>query len=110
MTEIDRKRHGAKSPLWGSNPRPYAYEAHALPTELRRPCFTWGVVCVAKFFSFESDRFVGKGLVVCSLRVREPQRRLWHDGASSMPSFAVANQRTQASEHVSRMLAGKRKL
>ena len=25
------------SPLWGSNPRPYAYEAHALPTELRRP-------------------------------------------------------------------------
>ena len=27
------------SPLWGSNPRPYAYEAHALPTELRRPCF-----------------------------------------------------------------------
>ena len=25
-----------KSPLWGSNPRPYAYEAHALPTELRR--------------------------------------------------------------------------
>jgi hypothetical protein len=27
----------SKSPLWGSNPRPYAYEAHALPTELRRP-------------------------------------------------------------------------
>ena len=27
----------ARSPLWGSNPRPYAYEAHALPTELRRP-------------------------------------------------------------------------
>ena len=26
------------SPLWGSNPRPYAYEAHALPTELRRHC------------------------------------------------------------------------
>ena len=26
------------SPLWGSNPRPYAYEAHALPAELRRPC------------------------------------------------------------------------
>ena len=26
----------AKSPLGGSNPRPYAYEAHALPTELRR--------------------------------------------------------------------------
>ena len=24
------------SRLWGSNPRPYAYEAHALPTELRR--------------------------------------------------------------------------
>ena len=24
------------SPLWGSNPRPYAYEAHALPAELRR--------------------------------------------------------------------------
>ena len=24
-----------KSPLRGSNPRPYAYEAHALPTELR---------------------------------------------------------------------------
>ena len=27
-----------KSPLRGSNPRPYAYEAHALPTELRRRC------------------------------------------------------------------------
>ena len=25
-----------KSRLWGSNPRPHAYEAHALPTELRR--------------------------------------------------------------------------
>ena len=25
-----------ESPLWGSNPRPHAYEAHALPTELRR--------------------------------------------------------------------------
>ena len=25
-----------QSPLWGSNPRPYAYEAHALPAELRR--------------------------------------------------------------------------
>ena len=25
-----------KSPQWGSNPRPYAYEAHALPTELKR--------------------------------------------------------------------------
>ena len=24
------------SPLWGSSPRPYAYEAHALPAELRR--------------------------------------------------------------------------
>ena len=24
------------SPLWGSNPRPYAHEAHALPTELKR--------------------------------------------------------------------------
>ena len=24
------------SPLWGSNPWPYAYEAHALPAELRR--------------------------------------------------------------------------
>ena len=26
------------SPLGGSNPSPYAYEAHALPAELRRPC------------------------------------------------------------------------
>ena len=25
-----------RSPLWGSSPRPYAYEAHALPAELRR--------------------------------------------------------------------------
>ena len=23
-----------ESPQWGLNPRPYAYEAHALPTEL----------------------------------------------------------------------------
>ena len=30
-------KHCAKvSPLGGSNPRPYAYEAHALPAELRR--------------------------------------------------------------------------
>ena len=27
---------GCASPLWGSNPRPYAHEAHALPAELRR--------------------------------------------------------------------------
>ena len=26
---------GCASPLWGSNPRPYAYEAHALPAELK---------------------------------------------------------------------------
>jgi hypothetical protein len=34
----DRARAFAiiKSPLWGSNPRPYACEAHALPTELKR--------------------------------------------------------------------------
>ena len=25
-----------QAPMMGSNPRPYAYEAHALPTELRR--------------------------------------------------------------------------
>jgi hypothetical protein len=25
-----------RSPLWGLNPRPYAYEAYALPTELKR--------------------------------------------------------------------------
>ena len=25
-----------EAPMWGSNPRPYAYEAHALPAELRR--------------------------------------------------------------------------
>ena len=32
---------GCASPLWGSNPRPYAYEAHALPAELgRRPKWT----------------------------------------------------------------------
>ena len=28
-----------ESPLWGSNPRPYAYGAHALPTELKRRLF-----------------------------------------------------------------------
>ena len=28
--------HSQESPLWGSNPRPYAYEAHALPAELQR--------------------------------------------------------------------------
>ena len=27
---------GCASPLWGSNQQPYAYEAHALPAELRR--------------------------------------------------------------------------
>ena len=26
--------HATQSPQWGSNPRPYAYEAYALPTEL----------------------------------------------------------------------------
>ena len=30
------KLQQSKSPLWGSSPRPYAYEAHALPAELRR--------------------------------------------------------------------------
>ena len=25
------------SPLWGLNPRPYAYGAYALPSELKRP-------------------------------------------------------------------------
>ena len=34
--------HLQESPLWGSNPRPYAYEAHALPAELRRPWFSAG--------------------------------------------------------------------
>ena len=29
---------GCASPLWGSNPQPYAYEAHALPAELQRRC------------------------------------------------------------------------
>ena len=39
------KRH---SPLWGLNPRPYAYEAYALPTELKRRMhiFDKSVVCV----------------------------------------------------------------
>ena len=37
---------GRTSPLWGSNPRPYAYEAHALPTELRRHVLFRGVVAV----------------------------------------------------------------
>ena len=32
------QRFANKGPLRGSNPRPYAYEAHALPTELRRRC------------------------------------------------------------------------
>ena len=31
-----RLRMKQRSPLGGSNPRPYAYEAHALPAELRR--------------------------------------------------------------------------
>ena len=31
-----------QSPLWGLSPRPYAYEAHALPAELRRQVlFLW---------------------------------------------------------------------
>ena len=32
----DAKKKPKKAPLRGSSPRPYAYEAHALPTELRR--------------------------------------------------------------------------
>ena len=28
--------HAQESRLWGSNPRPYTYEMHALPTERRR--------------------------------------------------------------------------
>lgn len=35
-SEVSYHRLHDASPLWGSNPRPYAYEAHALPTELRR--------------------------------------------------------------------------
>ena len=29
-------RDCTRSPLWGLNPRPYAYEAYALPAELKR--------------------------------------------------------------------------
>ena len=35
-TEEELAASNKVSPLWGSNPRPYAYEAHALPAELRR--------------------------------------------------------------------------
>ena len=38
---------GCASPLWGSSPRPYAYEAHALPTELRRPSITHVALCIS---------------------------------------------------------------
>ena len=38
-------RH-AQSPLWGLSPRPYAYGAHALPAELRRPLF---IFCARMF-------------------------------------------------------------
>ena len=33
-TNTKQLRGFRRSPQWGSNPRPYAYEAHALPTEL----------------------------------------------------------------------------
>ena len=50
-----RRVSGCKhsSPLWGSNPRPYAYEAHALPTELRRH---WRVakICIHAITNFNS--------------------------------------------------------
>ena len=40
LCELDiAKRHATsrrRSPLWGLNPRPYAYEAYALPAELKR--------------------------------------------------------------------------
>ena len=37
---------GAESLLWGLNPRPYAYEAYALPAELKRQLIESGVVGV----------------------------------------------------------------
>ena len=36
LSQRCRRDLGEGSPLWGSNPRPYAYGAHALPAELRR--------------------------------------------------------------------------
>ena len=30
-----------QSPLWGLNPRPYAYGAYALPAELKRHFLVW---------------------------------------------------------------------
>ena len=47
------------SPLWGSNPRPYAYEAHALPTELRRPMAKgrpWGFTVVTRDYADDLRR------------------------------------------------------
>ena len=35
--QMGRHTHLPWSPQWGSSPRPYACEAHALPTELWRP-------------------------------------------------------------------------
>ena len=34
-----RRHSTCSAPQGGSNPWPYAYEAHALPAELRRPCY-----------------------------------------------------------------------
>ena len=55
-----------QSPLWGLSPRPYAYEAHALPAELRRQVFLYGcalyhlfmTLCV--YFGFSRHKHILK--------------------------------------------------
>ena len=61
------------SPLWGSNPRPYAYEAHALPAELRRHAKHWR----SKIFGIHATY-----CVVCCLQ----RQQSLHWGLSPGPS------------------------
>ena len=67
------------SPLRGSSPRPYAYEAHALPTELRRH------VVIHKCWSLHFDRSkqeIGEAFVVsflCQAVIAQLAARRSHD-------------------------------
>ena len=68
---------GVKSPLWGSNPRPYAYETHALPTELRRrlPRTVHALATNSSRATFRANRETsradrGRGRMLCRLLTR----------------------------------------
>ena len=90
-----RPAMGNMSPLWGSNPRPYAYEAHALPAELKRP---WISTHTRLIRPPAPTRPTRKGCLSCETcgglrgwaRTAERRRGRWGGGIPSPPPRAGA--------------------